>query len=154
MTLAILLIIAVVNIGLFAGGVYAYVATTRKVKAYIVQGVKAFEDFATSQDENTPSDFAKLTDSIASVFAQRIGTTVQAHIKGAMGGTMKAVNAELEQEAISGNPQAAIIAALPKSLRKNPLAQVGLTSIIQKILSGSGPGSGNNGSNSQAKFNL
>jgi hypothetical protein len=113
-------------------------------------------DFFTPESSDRPSDFGRSIDAISDSFAQKIGVTVQAAIRGSSGGSSKALNRELEAEAIAENPSLAVVGMLPKSLRKNPLALAGLQALASKLFSSSGagtsgPGTSNNG---QTKFNL
>lgn len=111
------------------------------------------------EGDNQTSGFTETVSGISDIIAQKVGMSTQMAIKGSMGGSMKALNKELEQEAMAENPNLAMAEFLPKSLRKNPLALMGLNSIMQKyagsILSGgSGSGSGSDNHTGQAKFNL
>jgi len=149
--LSVVALAAVVNIGLLLGGAYVVVKSRQHYK----DTVKALEAFVTAPSQNEPSDFAKVCDNIAELFANRTGVVVQAALRGAMGGTMKGVNAALEKQAIEENPQLSLAEALPKSLKKNPLALMALQSIMSKVMAGSSGSSGSSGNGHQhAKFQL
>lgn len=135
-------------------GVIAYV----KARNTIQEASEAFNDFFTCQSDDSPSPFLQIVGQVSELTAQKIGVTTQMAIKGSLGGTMKGVNAELEQVAAENDPSAAMLTLLPKSTKKNPLAMAGLNILIQRLLSGGGQGSGfgtgSGSNNSQTKFNL
>jgi hypothetical protein len=95
---------------------------------------------------------------MADILAQRLATSVVAVMRGQVGGTMKAINSALEQEAVEANPAMSFAAVLPKKLQKNPLALMGLNSVLNKILqqamTANKPGGNNSGEVSQTKFDL
>lgn len=109
------------------------------------------------EGDNQYSDCSQVIAGLGDVFAQKIGVTVQMAIKGSIGGSTKALNKELEQVAIAENPNLAMAEYLPKSLKKNPLALMGLNSIMARLAAGglgsAGPGP-SNGKADQAQFNL
>lgn len=102
------------------------------------------------------SPFSEVVNSVAVVMSEHIGKTVQASIRGSIGGSMKGLNAGLEQIAVEDNSTAAAMSALPKSLKKNPVAMMGLKVLMDRLNNNSPPGqiSSSNGSVKQAKFNL
>lgn len=147
--IAILLLIS--NVALLSGGVYAYA----KARNVVANTQETIFGLATPEIEGQLSPIGQMFDTVSTDMANKIGVTVQAAIRGSMGGTMKGVNAELEQLAIDNNPAAGLAQALPKSLRKNPLAMMGAEILLQKIMSGqSGSRAGNNNNGKQVKFNL
>lgn len=149
MFLALILLLVAIGIGQLAGGYYVYSKINRTYNE-ISQGLK---DIFVCPGEDGLSTFGQIINSTADVFSQKIGTSTQAAIRGSIGGTMKGVNAALENEAMAENPNLAVLQALPKSLKGNPIALMGLQAIISRI--GQGPASqGNNGHNAQAKFTL
>ena len=155
LTVALILISAGVLIHLGVG-VYS-VAQTIKARRNYENMVEGFRAFITPDGPETISDFNKTIYEIASIFADRYRTALTAAERGAQGAAARDINRGLEEVAIAQNPALAVAGALPKSLQKNPLAAAGLNMIIQNIMSKQtmpGPGSGSNGSNSQAKFDL
>lgn len=111
------------------------------------------------EGEHQTSGFSEVIAGVTDIAAQKIGVTTQMALKGSMGGATRALNKELEAEAIAENPGLAMAELLPKSLKKNPLALMGLNSIFQKYLAGglgggAGTGGGGASDNGQAKFNL
>lgn len=153
MIFAVLAILAA-NIGILIGGVHVY----KQIKAIDADYQEAKNTFAAlfiPRHEGEVSPFGEITNQMAEIVAQKMGVTVQAAIRGSFGGSMKGVNKELEQIAIEESPDLAIASALPKSLKKNPLAMAGFQAVIQRILSNSGGiGGPHNGHHPQAKFNL
>jgi len=156
MLLAIGLGILFTNILLMTGGIYVYKKTT-SLAAEVGQ---AFEDYFKPSGEDQLSDFSRTVDSIAYVFADKMRVSTVAAVKGSLGGSQKAINAALEQEAIEEDPSLAMTQVLPKSLRKNPLAMMGFKAIMNKMVQGAGnispgsrSGSPGNG-HGQVKFNL
>jgi len=155
MTLLFLAILTLSNICLLGIGVHSYVKANRAVK----RTSDILSDLFIPKVEGQSSVMGAAVQEWAETISQRIGAHTQAAIKGSIGGTMKGVNAALEQEAIAENPALGLVEMLPKSLKKNQLAQVGLMSIINRFMQGSGsggpggPGSSNNGQG-QTKFML
>lgn len=141
-------------LAILAGGVYIYVKITGMAQSFAY----TIEDIFTPRSANEPSLFAQTVNEIAEGIAQKTGIHINAAIRGSLGGTMKGVNAALEEEAIAGDPALAVASALPKSLKKNPIAMIGLQMLMQKALSGTNASQqavNNNGhNNSQAQFNL
>lgn len=149
--LVIMIAILVTQVIIIAGGYYVI----RQGRAVICKSSEVLQSVFLPQNDGESSAFGQAVDQITDSISQKIGVTTQAALRGSLGGSMKAVNAELEREAAAADPAAAALQALPKSLRKNPVAMMGLQSIMQKFLQGQGSGSGgfsNNGG--QAKFNL
>lgn len=119
-----------------------------------VRSAKAeISNFFLVTNESGYTGYSEVVNNISDVLSQKIGITVQAAIRGSVGGTMKGVNAALEKEAIENNPELAIMDVLPKSLKKNPIALMGLQAIISRIGSDPSSGSKTNGS-AQTKFSL
>lgn len=143
-------ILAVTQICLLGIGVTFYVKARRTSK--LVTGT--LSDIFLPQAEGRSSVAGEAVQEIGEQLAQRIGLTVQQAIKGSIGGSMKGINAALEQEGAAANPDAAILAALPKSLKKNPVALMGLQAIMSKLSGGSSPQASGGQNNGQAKFNL
>jgi len=132
------------------GGVYAYF----KIRALAREVVEAVSYYVTSPDSDTPSPLVSFIGYSAEIVAQKIGVSTQQAIKGSLGGSLKGVNAQLEQEAIASDPSLALVSALPKSLKKNPIAMIGLQALINKFMASSGAGHNSNNPQAQAKFNL
>lgn len=106
--------------------------------------------------DNGSSEAGRVIDEITSNFSQKIATAVYNTMRGSMGGTMKAVNAELEQTAIAENPALGVMEILPKSLKKNPVAMLGVQSLLQRLI-GQNTGSveaSRPAGNGQIKFTL
>lgn len=151
----ITLLLAFIAITITAGiglGAYSYVKATRFIQDSIETLHYCFEH--TGEDGFTP--LIRFVDQTTEVTAQKIGVSVQAAIKGSIGGTMKGVNAQLENYAAENDQGAALMTALPKSLRKNPIALMGLQMLMQNMakgVPGKAPENGR-GITPQAKFNL
>lgn len=140
--------------GLFGGGYFVY----KKARSGIQEVGEAFNEYFSADPSTGISPFGQLVEQIAEVQAARLGTTIQAGIRGSLGGQMKGIVPALEAEAVQAYPELGIAEVLPKSLKKSPVAQVGLQLLIEKLMKG-GAGSGRNGRGSapaggQAKFNL
>lgn len=152
--LALMIAILLAQVIIIAGGYYVI----RKISAIICKSTALLQSIFLPPMDGESSAFGQAVDQITDSISQKIGVTTQAALRGSLGGTMKAVNAELEREAVSQDPAAAALQALPKSLKKNPVAMIGLQSIMSKFLQGNTSGSGgifNSGNNgNQAKFNL
>lgn len=148
-----LIVLVLLNCLLLTGGVFVYV----KARRFVEDTQENITALFTPENEGQLSAIGQMLDCFSQSVAERIGVTVQAAIRGSIGGTMKGVNAALEKEAIEENPNLAMMQALPKSLRGNPIAMMGLQAILSRMGSGSsGPrnkqiASPNNG---QVKFNL
>lgn len=137
---------------ILSGGIYAYVKV--RGASRVVEGFVS--ELFISQAEGEPPAIIKGIAAISEDMAQRIGISTQAAIRGSIGGTMKGINHALEEEAVAQDPGLALMNALPKSLKKNPLAVMGLQAILSKMQTRS-PGipnnAGDNGSN-PVRFNL
>lgn len=155
MLLGVLIALCVINFGILAGGVYA----SRKASNAYNQITDLFAEIFQPVSPDHPSIFQESVEAITDGIAQKTGSSIQAAIRGSLGGSAKSLNHELEQEAIAADPSLALMEYLPKSLKKNPIAMLGLQRVVGNFLSGSGGGSkkieaGKNGSGGQAKFNL
>lgn len=150
--LAITIAILVAQLVIIIGGYYVY----RKSRELVNQGAEVLKDLFLPGNDGQLSAFGQAVDSVTDSISQKIGVTTQAALRGSLGGSMKAVNAELEKEGAAADPAAAALTMLPKSLRKNPVAMIGLQSVISRFLQGGASSSGGySGNNSgQAKFNL
>jgi len=136
---------------LFGGAYYVY----NKARTNINSIQYSLEDYFTPSGEDQISPFGRLVEQCAEVTAQRLGTTVQAAIRGSIGGTMTAMVPALEREAMDANPELAILDVLPKSLKKSPLAIQGLQLIVNRILQNQGRSdSGNNHKEKSSQTNL
>jgi len=139
---------------MFAGGYYVY----NKARTNFTDIQNSLEDYFTSGREGEISPFGRLVEQCAEVTAQRLGTTVQAAIRGSLGGTMTKMVPALEQEAIEANPELAFIDVLPKSLKKSPLALQGLQLLMNRLMANQGQAAENKGNNhkssSQTSFTL
>lgn len=154
LTVALILIIAgiLTHIGV---GIYSVIQVTRRYDQ-VAEGLRAF---VTPESPEDPSDLHKTLDQVAAIFADRYRVAMTAADRGATGAAARDVNRGLEEIAVAGDPALAVAQALPKSLRKNPLALAGLNMVVQNILSKQGIGSGgspgfNGGSGNQIKFDL
>lgn len=148
MTSLFLAIITGLLIFLVIGGIYAYVKARRVVEEIAT----TVEDLFTARSEDLPSPFVQAVQQITAGLSEQIGVKTQAAIRGSIGGTMKGVNAALEREAIEQNPELAVYEALPKSLKKNQVAMLGLQYILNRVGAGKNEDRGNH--SSQAKFSL
>jgi len=116
--------------------------------------------FFNPKGKDQPSPFGEVVDSVSEVFADKLGTRIQAGIRGQLGGNVKGLNRGLEEVAMQEDPSLAVLDSLPKSLKKNPVAMMGLQSIVSRIMasqSNGSPGQSGNGTGSgggQAKFSL
>lgn len=130
------------------GGCYVY----KKANRVVHQVSEGLTSVFAPRIEGEPSLFVQIADQITENAASKIGIHTNAAIKGSIGGTMKGLNAALENEAIESDASLALAAALPKSLRKNPVAMMGLQQIMQRVMGQTA----HNGSAStgQAKFKL
>jgi hypothetical protein len=124
-----------------------------KVKAVSSQ-VKAF---ITPVSADIPSEFAKLTDTISSVFARSITAQIKTTLMGIQSGQVrnqKALEGDIAEGIAESTPIGAALTSIPavrKALRHNP----GLIDIAMNFLNGPGKGSnlsGNNGSKEQVQF--
>lgn len=122
----------------------------------IQENVRVIEDFIVGENPGEPSDLVKACHFLAEDVGQRVGLTVNAGIRGSMGGMMQGLNRDLEQVAIDQDPNLALVQSLPKSLKKNKMAMEGLMYLIQQNkFAGSASHNSNGGSGrSQVKFNL
>lgn len=139
-------IAALASLLIFAGGVYTYVRVKR-----VSQSInETLESIFIPSNQGDMSLFTQTVNEILDGSAQRIGVSVQAAIRGSIGGSMKGVNAQLEQVAADSDPTLALAAQLPRSVKKNPLAMMGLQLLMQRT---AGKNASSNG-NTQAKFSL
>lgn len=144
-------LIALTCLVILIGGVYAYC----KVRALGCEATEAFNYFFASPNTDTPAPYLAVIAQVAEITAHKIGMSTQMAIKGSLGGTMKGVNAQLEAEAMAADPSLALTQALPKSLRKNPIAMIGLQALVNKFMASSGAGHNSfPGNHEQTKFNL
>lgn len=107
------------------------------------QGIgDTFREWVTATDEKTPSPFAQLVDKVSAVVAGHVGNSVTAAIRGALGGTMKGINAEEQGALIDGSPALGLVSTLaPKLARKlgkNPQAVAVLQSLLGGLTGGNG----------------
>jgi hypothetical protein len=102
-------------------------------------------DFMRPGAENKPSQFAELVDSIGAVLAARVGTSVTASIRGAIGGAQKGINSDAAAEIASSSPQLSLISALApkmfKKLGKNSGALNGLQGLLGNMFHNNSAGS-------------
>lgn len=129
--------------------------------AKISRRLESYQDgittFFTAETEGQGTAFNQVVNQICDVIATKQAVSTQAAIRGALGGSQKAINHELEQVAIAENPELGMLDALPKSLRKNPIAMMGLQALMNKQFSGAGgspAGHSPSRQNGRAKFNL
>lgn len=139
----------IVNALILVGGGYVVVKARNVARA----NVEAFEQFFTSQGEAEPSDFVKVIGSAGQIIGREVAESTRLAIQGSIGGSMKGAVGELENMAIQEHPQAAILAAMPKAIKNNPLAMMAMQAILNKNI---GVGGGYRGGNnkSKVKFNL
>lgn len=147
MVLALLIIIGLTQIL----GIYAGVKVYRRISDRI--------SFFFAGDGNN-SEFTQLVDSTSQVLAGRISSSMMATMRGAAGGTTKAITNALESEAIAQDPTLGMVDMvapnITKKLGKNPLALMALQSVLNKIGSGSvyKAGGDNGKAGDPPKFNL
>lgn len=151
-----MLIISLVIISglLIAQSLLTGLVVVRLVRKYndVVQNFKAFFE---QPGPDKPSDFQQVADQLSVIFADRVRIAFQAVDRGARGAAQRDINRGLEDVAVEEMPALAIAQALPKNLKKNPLAEAGLNLLLQRLMSGGiGGGDGSSGRSTQARFNL
>lgn len=111
--------------------------------------IDLYNAWVSTPDEKTPSKLTEFIDKTGNLIAGHAGQAVTASIRGALGGTMKGVNAEAIEQITGENPQLALFQTLApgafKKLSKKPAAMMGL----QAILSGIGVGGNKSNGNGQ-----
>lgn len=120
------------------------------------QIIDSFISFVADQDNCGNTALDKSIDNIIKSISQQQASIIVASMRGTAGGAVRSTTAALESEAIETIPEAAILSALPKKIQKNPIAQMGLASVIQKIMQGN-KGRQNllgEGNGTQPRFNL
>lgn len=117
--------------------------------------IEQFSEFITPGSNGDASPFGQVVDSVTDMLADKIGVRIQAATRGSAGGSAKALNAGLQEVAMQEDPNLALMQSLPKSLRKNPMALMGLQAILSRAAAGNmrSPGGPGNGQ-AQAKFSL
>ena len=150
MLLTLIIASIATNICIIAGGYYVY---HRSISRYASISAAVLEYF-TATDPQGVTGFGELVDTIAQNFASKIGTVVQASIRGSISGSTRALVPVLEQEAVEGNPELGIMSVLPKSLKKNPIAMAGLQMLISRMINKQNGGQEAISGGGQAKFNL
>lgn len=160
-------------ITLIAGVIVGYRRTNEQLSTAVLQArievdqVKnALNDFFLPNEDGV-SDFQQTIEGFSEILAQRIGVTVQASIRGQIGGAMNGIVPALQAEAaenLQDNPelvQKAFQESLPKSLKKNPLAAMILQQFVGKFIGnlgttspGARPGAPGGNGYRQAKFRL
>lgn len=135
---------------LVSGGIYYGNKAIRAVR----QTQRVLSELFIPKNEGEASAVGQAASQYIEFISEQIGVKTQAAIRGSIGGSMKGINAALEQEATSDNPNLAIMQALPKSLKKNPVAMIGLQKIMEKVMNNSmnNQNTGNNGHVSPVKF--
>lgn len=132
MIIACLILISGLLAAQIAGGLVVY----KKVRNSYDSLADQVNNYFVSTDSKIPSPFSQSMDSIATLFADRNRVALSAAERGAQGAAARDLNRGLEEIATESNPALAIAAGMPKSLRKNPLAQAGLQMLINRILQG------------------
>lgn len=151
MIIVCLITVILLQASLLGGLYYAY----RKVDNEVMSAHTWLSTFFADRGEGQGSFFTEAVGNISEDFSQRVGVTVQAAIRGSRGGQMKGVNSALEQVAVEENPELGLLEALPKSLRKNPIAMLGLQALTNRMRSQAQGTPGTNGhQSSQTRFNL
>lgn len=151
----LLLSLILVGVGIlihFAAWSVILVKFMRRYNAFVM-GVN---DFFYQETPDTPSDFNKVLDQTAILFADRYRIAMTAVDRGQQGAAVRDVNRGLEDLAVENNPALAVAQNLPRSLRKNNLAMAGLNILVNSIMQnkGGGNGGGNMVSTRQVKFDL
>ena len=156
LTLAIILISVgiLIHISTFAVSAYVVVKNYRQL-------AEQWDNFFAQNSADEPSNFSKIICQIADVCAERTRVAVMAAFQGSQGAAVRDATRGLEQVAAEGDPRLAVAAALPRGLKKNPLALAGLNMLVQNMLAkgnlhGNIPGEipSNGSKSSQVKFNL
>lgn len=131
-----------------------FIKAYNRVDAKYNNWIKNLSNFFSQTTPDTPSHFNQVVDSIAVLFADRQRIAMTAADRGAQGAAVRDVNRGLEEIAAENSPAAAVMASLPRSLKKNNLAQAGLMMLIQNIMSKNnpGPGPGKNDGGGQSEF--
>jgi len=111
----------------------------------------AFTQFFTEADGDKGTPFYQAVDQFGDILSQKMGVTVQASIRGAMGGTQRAINQGLEEVAVSENPA---LGLLPRSLHKNGLAMMGIQALMQNFMKQRSGGDNGSKETEQARFRL
>jgi len=146
--LSFLLLVNVLTLGVILLAIFKLRAIKDQVKAFI-----------TPVSPDSPSEFAKLTDSISIVFSRAMAAQVKTTLMGIQSGQVraqKAVEGDIAEGIAESTPIGAALTSIPavrKALRRNP----GLIDIAMRVLSGGIPGqgkTGDNGSKEQARFKL
>jgi len=106
-----------------------------------------------SPSPDMPSIFSQVVNQVADIIGEKQALVTQASIRGALGGQQRALNRDLEEIAVQEDPGLALTQILPKSLKRNPLALMGLQSILSRRSPGSSPGSNTN-NGGQVRFKL
>lgn len=146
----------IAGIIILAGGAVVGIREVRGLNEKLDNYDRAFTNFFTSPGPDQMSPFTQVICEVSTIIAKEQAVVTQAAIRGSLGGQQRAMNENLEAVAISEDPNLAFAQVLPKSLKRNPLALMGLQAIMRNM--GRGPGSpGPNGSGiigDQAKFKL
>lgn len=142
-----ILCISAVNL---VGGIHVYRQIQKAKKEY-----QAFLEVEANGSPRYVNLYGQFTEDIS----KRAAVSVQKALAGSLGGQMKGINAALEQEAMEENPGLSLAEFLPKKLKKNPLALMGLQAVYQKmaqsLVKGQQAAGGNGqGQTSQTKFEL
>lgn len=149
-----LLLIAILSINMILlGGGYHVHRQIREAK-------KEVRTFLEVEANGSPR-YVNLYGQFVEDISKRAAVSVQKALAGSLGGQMKGINAALEQEAMEVNPGLTLAEFLPKKLKKNPLALMGLQSVYQKMaasLIAGNQAAGGNGKpaagSDQARFEL
>jgi len=119
-------------------------------RAVLVNLLTQVNNFFIPKSENQPSPFAEVISMAGQVIGNQVGQAVSQVLNGGLGGSIKGMNAELEQKALIEHPeiaqQIAFQELLPKSTKKNSLANFMMQKIFEAATK-AGPG-GNNGPSS------
>jgi len=129
---------------------------SRQVKSTYNDIEQGFRAFFQAESEGTPSAFGQTVSAVGEIIGGKVAGGVTHSLNTSLGGTMKGVNAELEAQALAENPTLAALELMPKSMKKNPKAMLGLAQILNNVLNSSKGQNGSNTSNSShnLKFDL
>ena len=144
----------ITNLAVYGVSIYAVIKEKQRIS-------NSWSEYFDQTAADEPSNFAKTVSQIADMAAERTRISLMAADRGQQGAAVRDATRGLEQVAIENNPGLAVAQLMPKALKKNKLAEVGLGYLIQNIMSKQGqgavPGLGNNGSGihgHQPKFDL
>jgi len=133
----LLMMVGIILLVMLGVIVYAGITARREIdnlKTTAGEVNDAFQDFFKPHGEDHLSDFQRLVGNMSIALSAEIASKTLAAFHGSIGGTIKGLNHELEEEAVKANPSLALLKALPKSTQKNPLAMAGIQIFGDRIV--------------------